>query len=140
MRLWYQNLILSLFYTVFFFYKMYTKCFVKEIGAMIFLQCVMTQLVVSVLSLIEKLPQKIQWFVILFSFIMTGEERLKCCFCGLTRMFFYRSLNYLPLQSSPAPNESWEKAEINILEKKKQPNQPLSYFSFRLYSSFHFLI
>ena len=42
---------------------------------------------------------------------------LKCCFCGLTRIFFYWSLNYLPLQTSPAPNETWEKAENNILTK-----------------------
>ena len=61
---------------------------------------------------------------------------LRCWFCGkITRMFFYWSLNYLPLQSSPSLNETWERAEIDILTKTVN----LSYLFFRLYS-FQFLI
>ena len=62
-----------------------------------------------------------------FLFSPIGEWMLKCCFCGLTRIFFYWSLNYLPLQTSPAPNETWEKAENNILTKKSSHSPSLAF-------------
>ena len=62
---------------------------------------------------------------------------MKCCFCGLRRMFFYWSLNYLPLQSSPGPNETWEKGENNILtktDKSPSPSTHLDQLSLSNYS------
>ena len=43
--------------------------------------------------------------------------KMELWYCGFTRRFFYWILNYLPLQSSPGPNQIQETDETNIFWK-----------------------